>query len=429
MKTQSVRRAERSSALIGPERHHLSGDRRSAVAEWVGRSVAHRLLAQGRGDLTVRRGPTGERLTVSDGDLRARLDVSDPRTYGEVLRRGSVGLGDTYVEGWWTTPDTDELVDGLRILSRRAMPLERVAARVSRRLASLRRTLIRTWRQDPERDRGDIHAHYDLGNDFFELFLDETMLYSCAVFEPPTLDLPAAQRAKLDRLAARLDLRPDDHLVEIGSGWGGLAVHLAQTYGCRVTTTTISDEQYDRSRMRIAEAGLADRIDVLPLDYRDLRGTFDKLVSVEMIEAVDWREYSSFFRACERLVRPGGLIALQAIVIEESLYDYRKHRRDFVKARIFPGGCLPSTEVLVGTAARSTRLRLLGLEDIGAHYAPTLRAWRTRLLERVDDLRRLGFDERFERLWVFYLAMCEAGFREHHLSDVHVVFARPGSKR
>lgn len=381
------------------------------------------VLALGRrarhGTVVVHEGAT--ETVVGAGEPTVHVTVHDPRAYA-ALRSGSRGLGESYRQGWW---DTDDLTGLLRVLFRDlAAPLERLD-----RLGATVRPLLdppaRLRRPDKARDRRNIRAHYDIGNDFYALMLDPTMTYSCAVFERPQVTLEQAQREKLDRICRRLALSPADHVVEIGCGWGSFALHAASHYGCRVTTTTISAAQHDLASKRVAEAGLADRVTVLDADYRDLTGTYDKLASIEMIEAVDWREHDGFFARCAALLRPDGLALLQAIVIADGSFDRAKHHDDFIRAAVFPGGCLPSVTSIAASAHRAG-LRIVGLDDIGAHYAETLRRWRARVHEHAPAVNALGLDDRFIRLWDLYLAYCEAAFLERHVSDVQVVLAPPG---
>jgi cyclopropane-fatty-acyl-phospholipid synthase len=309
----------------------------------------------------------------------------------------------------------------IELLLRSSLPLRRRLDRLAQRAAPLRDRLP-TRSRGAEADRRNVAAHYDLSNDLFELMLDPTMSYSCAIFdEADDGTLEAAQLAKLDRLCDLLDLGRDDHLLEIGTGWGGLAVHAARRTGCRVTTTTISAEQHAYASKRIAEEGLADLVTVLDLDYRDVEGSFDKVVSVEMIEAVDWRDHAGFFDAVARLTRPGGRAVLQAIVIDDRSFDRAKRSVDFIKSFVFPGGCLPSVASIVRGAARTGRLRPVEVHSIGRHYPETLARWADNLGNARDDLRRLGFDDRFQRIWDLYLAYCTAAFRARHCDTVHVV--------
>ena len=273
--------------------------------------------------------------------------------------------------------------------------------------------------------RRNIHAHYDLGNDFFQLFLDETMNYSCGIFETPAATLREASMAKMERVCRRLELSPSDHLMEIGTGWGGLAMHAAANYGCRVTTTTVSKEQHALAVERIREAGLAGRITVLLSDYRDLAGTCDKLVSIEMIEAVGHEYLDAYFATCGRLLEPGGRMLIQAITVPDHHYD--KHRRtvDFIQQDIFPGSCIPSMAAMRGAMSRTTDLELVEIFDITPHYAETLRRWRAAFMSRLDEVRALGLPDDFIRMWEYYLAYTEAGFEERVTGDVQMLFTRP----
>lgn len=355
--------------------------------------------------------------------IDARVVVHEPRLYARLLRDGSVGLGESYAQRWW---DTDDLAAFLRLAHRNLARTHPARDRVARRTRPLLDPLARLRSADKQRDSENIHAHYDVGNELFRRVLDETMMYSCAVFESPDEPLAVASLRKLDRLATMLQLTPDDHVLEIGTGWGGFAVHAARRYGCRVTTTTISEEQYRYAQARVHDAGLDRLIDVRYDDYRDLRGTFDKVVAIEMIEAVDWREYEMFFAQVRRLLSDSGLCVMQAIVVPDKSFDRTKHHTDFIKAAIFPGGCLPSVGALTKAANSGGGMALVRLDDIGVHYAETLRRWRANLVGRRDDLATHGFDDRFTRLWEFYFAYCEAGFDERYVSVGQLAYAAPG---
>jgi cyclopropane-fatty-acyl-phospholipid synthase len=341
-----------------------------------------------------------------DADLRVTLDVNDPRAWRAMLR-GSHGVADAYLHGWW---DCDDLV-----------ALVRIGAREIPRLDPLRRALLPLRRGVPRNtrlaSRRHIRAHYDLGNDLFAAFLDETMTYSCAAFDVPGLTLHDAQVAKLERICDRLDLRPGDHLLEIGSGWGALAIHAATRYGCRVTTTTISREQHALAERRVREAGVADRVTVLLEDYRDLRGTYSKLVSIEMIEAVGWQYFDTFFERCAALLEPGGLMLLQAITIDDRFYEIEKAARSFANTHVFPSGCLPSLPVIRRSAGRAG-LTELSTEDLTDSYPLTLRAWRENFL--AADLP--AYDARFRRMWELYLCWAEGGFLERRTEDHQLLF-------
>jgi cyclopropane-fatty-acyl-phospholipid synthase len=325
----------------------------------------------------------------------------------------------------WDSPDLTAVV---RLFVQNRAVLDGLDGGLALLATPLRRWLHRRNRNDRAGSRRNIAAHYDLGDDLFELFLDETMTYSAAMFATPTATLAEAQRAKLDRLCGKLDLVPGDHLLEIGTGWGALGIHAARAYGCRVTTTTISAEQHAFAKERIRAAGLADRITLLLQDYRELEGRFDKLVSVEMIEAVGHQYYDEFFRRCAALLQDDGLMALQAITIADQHYERARDSVDFIQRHIFPGSCIPSVTALLDSATRASDLRLTHLEDIGPHYVRTLATWRGRLRERWDDALALGLDEEFLRLFEFYFCYSEGGFAERHIGDVQMLLARPGSR-
>jgi cyclopropane-fatty-acyl-phospholipid synthase len=358
----------------------------------------------------------------ADGDLSATVEIHSPRFYRAMLG-GSVGLGEAYRDGIW---DCDDLVGLVRIAARNMGPLDRWRRRLHPVLSPLQRTLWRVPRNSRGAARGHISAHYDLGNDLFALYLDESMMYSSAVFPGPDATLAEAQEHRLERICQALELGPDDHLLEIGTGWGAMAAYAASNYGCRVTTTTISREQREGALRRIQDAGVDDQVTVLLDDYRDLRGRYSKLVSLEMIEAVGWQYFDQFFRRCSELLAPDGLFFLQAIVIDDRLYEFEKASRSFSNALIFPGGCLPSVEVIERCVARETDMSMVWLDEIGAHYARTLELWRERFIANTDLAAELGYDEPFRRLWTLWLAMSEAGFRERRLRDVQVLFAKPG---
>jgi cyclopropane-fatty-acyl-phospholipid synthase len=354
--------------------------------------------------------------------LRAVLHVRSPRFYRHMLR-GSLGLSEAYMDGLW---DCDDLVSLTRIAALNVGFLDSLRRALAPALIPVQRWLRWLARNTPVRSRKRIEAHYDLGNELFSQFLDPTMMYSCAVFEEPEATLEEASLAKLERVCAKLELSPSDHVLEIGTGWGGFAVYAASHYGCRVTTTTISREQHAYASERVRKAGLCDRVTVLLEDYRALKGTYDKLVSIEMIEAVGWEYFTTYFRRCSELLKPEGAMLLQAITIEDRAYEVEKGGRSFINTHIFPGGCLPSMEVISRTIARATDFRLLHLDDITAHYATTLERWRERFLEAGERVAELGYDERFRRLWELYLSYCEGGFRERRIQDVQLLLAKPG---
>jgi cyclopropane-fatty-acyl-phospholipid synthase len=351
-------------------------------------------------------------------EVEASVVVRDERAYAALIREGSIGFGRGYVEGWWTTDDPVAVV---RFAIRNLRGLDRFRDRLHR-LTGWATDPIRNVlpRDTPERNREDIGAHYDIGNELFELFLDETMTYSSAVF--PTWDTPLADasRHKMDLLLDRLGLRAGQHLLEIGTGWGGLAIRAAGERGVHVTTTTVSSEQLTEARRRVEAAGLADRVTLLDADWRELTGTYDRLVSVEMIEAVDWRDYDAFFRQVERRLAPGGRAALQAICLPDERWDRAKNTEDFIRRFVFPNGFLPSVAALEASVRRATSMRVVDVTDFTPHYAETLRRWRETFDARIDDVAALGLDERFQRLWRCYFAYCEGGFLEHHVRVVQL---------
>jgi cyclopropane-fatty-acyl-phospholipid synthase len=365
---------------------------------------------------------SGRTTSLGSGDPVANVAVHDARTYGALLRSGSVGLGSSYIAGWW---DADDLTALVRVLLRDTATMRRGMDALGRFAGFVLDVPARLAAPGRGVDKQNVQAHYDVSNDFFALMLDETMTYSCAVFEQPETSLRDAQVCKIDQICRKLDLRAEDNVMEIGSGWGGFALHAAGRYGSRVTTTTISEAQRVYVAKRVAEAGLADRITVLDRDWRDLTGTFDKLVSVEMIEAVDWRHHDEFLGACSDLLADDGLAVVQAIVIDDRSFERAKRHKDFVRQMVFPGGCIPSVTSIADSLTRGTNLRILDLEDIGRHYAETLRRWSENLQDHSQEIENLGAGIEFRRLWDLYLAYCEASFLERHVSDVQFVLAKP----
>jgi cyclopropane-fatty-acyl-phospholipid synthase len=357
--------------------------------------------------------------------LTAQITVHDPRFYSEVAFGGSIGAGEAFIQGYWSC---DELTTLVRILLRNRdvlMGMDTGAAVFTRPIQKLFHWFNRNTRNGSKRN---ISAHYDLGNEFYGLWLDERMMYSSAVFERPDMSLDAAAVAKLDRICRKLRLSPQDHLLEIGAGWGGFAIHAASHYGCRVTTTTISDQQFDYAEAAIAKAGLQDRITLLRSDYRDLDGQFDKLVSIEMIEAVGHEYHDTYFQKCCDLLRPDGQMLLQAITIADQYYEQAKKSVDFIKRYIFPGGCLTSLTAMSETMTRVTDMRVIDVEDIGPHYAETLRRWHDRFFDRIDRVREMGFSEEFIRMWQYYLCYCEGGFIERSIGNVQMLMMRPDAR-
>ena len=361
--------------------------------------------------------------TVGSGSEELHVQVRDPRFYREVLLGGHVGACESFTRGGWTTRDLVPLFQAFVADAATMDGLESGLTRWRKPLEALALFLRRNHRQGARRN---IAAHYNLGNSFFAEWLDPTMTYSAGVFPHAGASLEAASIEKIDRLCQRLDLKPEHHLLEIGTGWGGFAMHAARHYGCRVTTTTISREQAALARMRFREAGLENRITLLEQDYRDLKGQYDRLVSVEMVEAVGHDHHETYFARCAELLTTDGLAAFQAITIRDQRYDLARRHEDFIKRHIFPGSCLLSNERILSVTRRATDLGLLGLEDITEDYARTLAHWGDRFRAAWDRLLADGGDEEFLRAWEIYLAYCEAGFRERHLGCVQFVMAKPG---
>jgi cyclopropane-fatty-acyl-phospholipid synthase len=395
----------------------------AAVVGAVAAPIVRALLRGTRhGTLTILESDQRHSFGVPSARGPAVLVVVHDRRFYTALLRGSLGVSEAYTERWF---DCAELPELARLAALNMPALDRWRRAMRPIVAGPQAALSWCARNTPKRSRRRIAAHYDIGNDLFSLMLDETMTYSCAIFEEPAASLHQAQIAKLDRICRKLELRPQDHVLEIGSGWGGFAIHAARHYGCRVTTTTISGEQRRLAQERVAAAGLGDRITVLLQDYRDLEGTFDKLVSIEMIEAVGWQYFDTFFERCAALLAPDGAMLLQAITIDERAYDVEKSKRSFANTHVFPGGCLPSLAVISRSVARVTDMRPIQLEDLTAHYVQTLRCWRENFLAQLERVRSLGYDSRFQRMWELYLAYCEGGFDGGRIGNVQLLLAKP----
>lgn len=354
--------------------------------------------------------------------LAATVWIRAAHAYGSLLG-GGVGLARAYADGLWDCDDPAALV---RLLARNLQPLDGIRSQLQPLVEPVLRA--RQWAlgvNTRRRIRRRVRAHYDLGNDLFQAMLDASMGYSCAIFPDADADLDRAAAHKMDVVCRKLALGPHDHLLEIGGGWGGLAIHAARHYGCRVTTTTISAEQHAYASEWVCREGLSDRVTVVDLDYRDLGGRYSRIVSIEMIEAIGWRYFDTFFRRCAELLQPDGVMLLQAIVTSPALYRQWRLSRGFANSVIFPGGCLPSVEVLLEAVARTQSLRCIHLEDITPHYVATLRSWRQRFLTHWHRLDHRRYDERFRRLWEFYLAYCEGAFAERRIRDVQLLLVGP----
>ena len=394
-------------------------------ASLLRRTVLRQLGQLRHGLLVISEG--GERLLFGDphASLRAEIQVQDAAVWGLVAGNGSIGAGEAYIHGYWSSPDLTAVV---RVLVRNLEVLDAMEgglARLGRPLVQALHWLNRNTRKG---SRQNIAAHYDLGNQLFEQFLDPTMMYSAAIFADPQDSLEQAQLNKLERICQKLALKPGDHLLEIGTGWGGMALYAASRYGCTVTTTTLSREQYAYTERRIAELGLQSRITLLLEDYRDLEGQYDKLVSIEMIEAVGHRFLPTYFQQCARLLKDDGLMLLQAITIRDQRYEQARSSVDFIQRYIFPGGALPSVQKMLEIVGGRTDMNLLHLEDFGLHYARTLRHWHDNLQHARHKLEQLGYDQHFYRLWEFYLCYCEGGFLERSIGTAQLLLGKPAAR-
>ncbi|MCA9128222.1 MAG: class I SAM-dependent methyltransferase [Planctomycetales bacterium] len=358
----------------------------------------------------------------SRDSLTAQLRVDDARFFSQLAVGGSIGFAESYMRGHW---HTDNLTDLLRMLYRNRLQASAKPSLPGLAVQLARRIAFKLQSNTIGRSRRHIAAHYDLSNDFFELFLDSTWMYSSAYFENDSLSLAEASEAKLAQICRKLDPQPQEHVLEIGTGWGGFALHLLQHHDVRLTTTTISESQRTKAVERVNARGLANRVELLNVDYRQLHGQFDKLVSIEMIEAVGEQFLPTYFRQCDRLLRPGGRMVMQAIVMPEQRYTAYRKNVDFIQQYIFPGGFLPSISALQDAVGAGTDFRLIELEDLSLHYARTLAEWRKRFVGNLAAVRQLGFDDRFIRMWEYYLCYCEAGFREQAVRLVQIVWDKP----
>jgi len=395
----------------------------SSLAERWARSAVHALFARlQHGSLMVEE--AGQVLHFGEdrhsAAIKATIQIRSPGAYLGLLRNGEVGAGETWMHGFWDTPD---LLQVVRLFAGNMAVIGQMQGSL------LKRQLLRLWHALHRNSRAgslrNIAAHYDLSNDFFGLFLDNTMAYSAGIFATPQTSLREASLAKFERICQQLELKATDQLLEIGTGWGGLAIHAARHYGCRVVTTTLSHEQATYAREWIAREGLSDRITVLEQDYRELTGQYDKLVSIEMIEAVGADYYPVYFRRCSDLLKPQGLMMLQAITISDQRYQQSLTSADFIKRYIFPGGQLPCNSEITRQVELNTDMQLIDMKDITLDYALTLRAWRERFLDRLAEVRQLGCDEVFIRMWRYYLCFCEGGFLERVIHTGQYLLAKP----
>ena len=407
---------------------HLKQKSRSQwVARFAKKQILKRLQQFKVGKLTLIDGNKKHVFgQLAPNNIEATITVYDQRFYGEIAFGGSIGAGEAYMLSYWSA---DNLTNVIRLMCVNQSVMDTLEGGYQWAAKPLLKVLHWLNSNTAEGSRKNIAAHYDLGNAMFALFLDPTMMYSSAIFNDKTQTLQAASELKLKTICDKLDLQSTDHVVEIGTGWGGFAIYAATHYGCKVTTTTISQQQYALAKERVAAAGLQDKITLLFEDYRHLTGTFDKLVSIEMIEAVGYQFYDTYFAKVSSLLKPNGLACIQAITIADQRYEAAKKSVDFIQRYIFPGSCIPSNAAMLNSISKASDLRCFDLEDIGPHYATTLRLWRENFFAQILEVRKLGYSEEFIKMWEFYLCYCEGGFAERALGDVHLVLAKPQNRR
>lgn len=400
--------------------------RERGYIDQLSRNLVFKMLGQLRsGHLVLEEGGRSYNFgePKDQASLVVNISIKHRWVYRKLLVNGSVGAGESYMLGGWDSPD---LLSVIRLFCLNQLALNALDKRWSKLGAALTQVFHRLNRNSLTGSRENISAHYDLSNDFFELFLDPSMMYSSAIYPHKGASLEEASRYKIQHICQRLDLQRTDHLLEIGTGWGSLAIHAAKHFGCQVTTTTISREQYEYAVAAVKAQGLEGRVNVLFKDYRELGGLYDKLVSVEMIEAVGHKYYSEYFQQCSRLLKADGLMLIQSITIADQRYLKARQSVDFIQRYIFPGGALPSVQEIANQVANQTDMQIVGLEDITSHYANTLAHWRESFFSRLGEIRQLGFDEVFERMWEYYLCYCEGGFRERLISTIQVLISKPG---
>lgn len=397
------------------------------IHRWCRAQVLRRLSARAAEPIRIKDadGLHGVELDEAQHATTPHIEVLEPHAYLMFVLGGSLGGAEAYLRGYWRSPD---LLRVMRALSRQSDSLTNLESGTPRTRRYAR--VVANWfhRNTRAGSRRNISAHYDLSNDFFQLMLDRTMTYSSGVFHEPSDTMELASEQKYDRIGRKLALTPEDHVLEIGCGWGGFAIYAARNYGCRVTAVTISQQQFNFAKRRIREQGLEDRIDLILKDYRDLTGKYDKIVSIEMIEAVGEQFLDTYFRKCSNLLRPDGLMMLQSILISDDRYDHYRSSVDFIRRYVFPGGFLPAMSAISQSLRRTTDFRIAACDDFGLHYAETLARWRTSFWKQIDEVRQLGFDERFIRTWDYYLCYCEAGFAERQIGVSHLLLMKPGCR-
>lgn len=416
-------------AIISDNLSTLDQRKPSWIDQWFRQLLFKRLGGFRQGALIVSDN-LGERQFGAENQDETNLapvvvEVSDTRFYRQICLHGSLGAAETYMDGLWSCSDLPALFEFFHKNQDQTDAMDSGISKLSSLLESLRHR----WRRNTKQgSKQNIHQHYDLGNELFKLFLDETMTYSSAIYPSADSTLYQASVHKLDTICRKLELKADDHVIEIGTGWGSFAIHAAANYGCRVTTTTISDQQYSLAAKKISQAGMGDRIQLLKQDYRDLDQHYDKLVSIEMAEAVGHRFLEDYFRQCAQLLKSDGSMLIQVISMPDQRYDQYLKNSDFIQRFVFPGSCCPALTAIMDAVKNATDLKLVHLEDIAPHYARTLEDWRRKFNQHLPEVETLGYSRRFIRMWNYYLSYCEVGFAQRYLSDYQLLFNKPLSR-
>lgn len=403
----------------------MESKNRSKIDGLSRKKVHERLSRIQFGKIEIIEGENTLSFGDDDSSFEAKIIINDYKFYSELVFGGSIGAAEAFMMEYW---DTDDLTIIVRILLLNRSILDEFDSGFGSILKPLRKLAHWLQRNTRKGSQKNISAHYDLGNEFFETWLDSKMMYSCAIFKNNDSSLEEASTLKIDRICKKLNLKESDHLLEIGTGWGGFAIYAAKNYGCKVTTTTISKEQHQMAKLRVDEEGLSSRINLLLEDYRDLSGQFDKIVSIEMIEAVGYQFYSDYFKKCSSLLKSDGLMVLQAITIADQQYKKSIKSVDFIQKYIFPGGCLPSVSCMTEVMTAHTDLRVTNIEDIGPHYALTLKEWRDSLYENIEKIKKMGYSDTFIRMWHYYLCYCEGAFIERAIGDVQMILMKPENR-
>jgi cyclopropane-fatty-acyl-phospholipid synthase len=395
----------------------------SFISQWLRKAVIKQLSKLNHGQLTLIEGETKTVFnSQDDSGLCAEIEILNYQFYWFIAFGGGVGAGEAYISHYWQSPDLTKVI---QLFAVNQSVMDSMEGGIAKLTAPMKKMFHRLNKNTQQGSKSNIVAHYDLGNEFFKLFLDPTMMYSSGIFYQDDDSMEQASINKLERICQRLKLSESDHVVEIGTGWGGFAIYAAKKYGCHVTTTTISDEQYDYAKAQISLAGVDDKVTLLKQDYRKLTGKFDKLVSIEMIEAVGHHYFDTFFNKCGQLLKDDGEMLLQAITITDQRFDQAKTDVDFIKRYIFPGSCIPSVNAISQSVTRSSQLRLTNMDDFGMHYAKTLNTWCQAFFDNIEAVKAQGFDDAFIRMWQYYLCYCEGGFREQVISATQLHFVKP----